>query len=65
MAFERRSRSSTTSSGSNMSINIELTATPTTEVQLVIDPTVGDIIRGRGNGTLNMRIVPSANVFDM
>jgi hypothetical protein len=48
-----------------MSINIELTATPTTEVQLVIDPTVGDIIRGRGNGTLNMRIVPSANVFDM
>ena len=26
---------------------------------------MGDIIRGRGNGTLNMRIVPSANVFDM
>ena len=65
MAFERRSRRSTTSSGSNMSINIELTATPTTEVQLVIDPTVGDIIRGRGNGTLNMRIEPSANIFDM
>ena len=48
-----------------MSINIELTATPSTEVQLVIDPTVGDIIKGRGNGTLNMRIVPSANIFDM
>ena len=64
MAFERRTRRAS-SSASNMSINIELTATPSTEVQLVIDPTVGDIIKGRGNGTLNMRIVPSANIFDM
>ena len=64
MAFERRTRS-TTSSESNLSINVELTATPSTEVQLVIDPTVGDIIKGRGNGTLNMRIVPSSNIFDM
>ena len=64
MAFERRTRR-TASSASNMSINIELTATPNTEVQLVIDPTVGDIIKGRGNGTLNMRIVPSSNIFDM
>lgn len=64
MAFERKTRR-TESSSSNMSINIELTATPSTEVQLVIDPTVGDIIKGRGNGTLNMRIVPSANIFDM
>lgn len=65
MAFERRSRRAESTSGSNMSINVEITATPDTEVQLVIDPTVGDIIRGRGNGTLNMRIVPSANIFDM
>lgn len=64
MAFERRTRRAD-SSASNMSINIELTATPSTEVQLVIDPTVGDIIKGRGNGTLNMRIVPSSNIFDM
>ncbi len=64
MAFERRTRR-TSSSASDMSINIELTATPSTEVQLVIDPTVGDIIKGRGNGTLNMRIVPSSNIFDM
>ena len=64
MAFERRNRR-TSSSGSNMDINIELTAKPNAEVQLVIDPTVGDIIKGRGNGTFNMRIVPSANIFDM
>ncbi|MBP3290523.1 MAG: translocation/assembly module TamB domain-containing protein [Alistipes sp.] len=64
MMFERRNRR-TTASESNMSINIELTARPNTEVQLVIDPTVGDIIKARGEGTLNMRIVPKANILDM
>lgn len=64
MMFERRNRSRA-SGGSTMNINIELTANPNAEVQLVIDPTVGDIIKVRGDGTLNMRIVPSANIFDM
>lgn len=64
MMFERRNRRATASQ-SNMSVNIELTARPNTEVQLVIDPTVGDIIKARGEGTLNLRIVPNANVFDM
>ncbi len=56
--FERRNRSRA-SGGSTMNINIELTANPNAEVQLVIDPTVGDIIKVRGDGTLNMRIVPA------
>ena len=64
LMFERRNRTRTTE-GSTMNINIELTANPNAEVQLVIDPTVGDIIKVRGDGTLNMRIVPSANIFDM
>lgn len=64
MMFERRTRNRA-SGGSTMNINIELTANPNAEVQLVIDPTVGDIIKVRGDGTLNMRIVPSANIFDM
>ncbi len=64
MLFERRNRRSTVSN-SNMSINIELTARPNAEVQLVIDPTVGDIIKARGEGTLNMRVVPRDNIFDM
>lgn len=64
MMFERRNRQSS-SSANNMSVNIELTTRPNTEVQLVIDPTVGDIIKARGEGTLNMRIVPNANIFDM
>ena len=62
--MNRRNRTRT-SGGSTMNINIELTANPNAEVQLVIDPTVGDIIKVRGDGTLNMRIVPSANIFDM
>ena len=64
MMYERRNRRAA-SSASNMNINISLTATDDAEVQLVIDPTVGDIIKARGNGTLSMRIVPSANIFDM
>lgn len=64
LMFERRNSTRTTG-GSTMNINIELTANPNAEVQLVIDPTVGDIIKVRGDGTLNMRIVPSANIFDM
>lgn len=64
MLFERRNRR-TTASNSNMAINIALTARPNVEVQLVIDPTVGDIIKARGEGTLNMRVVPRDNIFDM
>ncbi|MBR4995347.1 MAG: translocation/assembly module TamB domain-containing protein [Alistipes sp.] len=66
MAFERRNRQRQTTTSSNpLNINIELTAKPNTEVQLVIDPTVGDIIKARGNGEMSMRIVPSANIFEM
>ena len=66
MAFERRTRRTASASGAgNMSINIDLTAEPNAEVQLVIDPTVGDVIRARGDGRLNIRVVPSANIFDM
>ena len=64
MMFERRSRRTASAAGT-MDINMELTANRNTEIQLVIDPTVGDVIKARGDGTLNMHIVPSANIFDM
>ena len=64
MMYERRNRRTASSAG-NLDINVSLTATDNTEVQLVIDPTVGDIIKARGNGTLSMHIVPKANIFDM
>lgn len=39
-----------------MDIAMNLTINPKLEVQLVIDPTVGDIIKARGDGKLNLDI---------
>ncbi len=64
MMYERQQRALSSGAGT-MNINLALTVTDNAEVQLVIDPTVGDIIKARGNGSLSMRIVPSANIFDM
>ncbi len=64
MAFERKHRQ-TASAGSIMDIDLVCNVRPNTEIQLVIDPTVGDIIKGRGEGQLSMRIVPKTNVFEM
>ena len=64
MLFESRQKRHTTGS-SAMDITMSLDVRPNTEVQLVIDPTVGDIIKSRGEGLLNLRINPSANIFEM
>ena len=40
--------------GLNMSFNLEVT--PDAEVQLIFDPKIGDIIKGRGNGNLKILI---------
>ena len=64
LMYERRQRQRT-SSGSDMDISMAVNVRPNAEFQLVIDPTVGDIIRGRGEGTLNMHINPRSGVFDM
>ncbi len=48
-----------------MNINMALEVSPNTELQLVIDPTVGDIIKARGDGRLNLRISPQDNIFEM
>ncbi len=50
---------------SNLNINMALNVTPDAEFQLVIDPTVGDIIKGRGEGRINLRVNPKSNIFDM
>ena len=64
MAYERKNRISS-GSGGIMDMDISLNILPNIEVQLVIDPTVGDIIKGRGTGQLAMRILPKANLFEM
>ncbi len=64
MMFERRQRKRYSSDGA-MDINMELDVRPNAICQLVIDPTVGDIIKGRGEGALNLHINPRQNVFEM
>ena len=64
MMFENR-RNRRTSSSDAMDITMALDIRPNAEVQLVIDPTVGDIIKATGEGTLNLRINPEANIFEM
>ena len=64
LMFERRQRQRT-AAGGGMDITMALDVRPNAEVQLVIDPTVGDIIKGRGDGLLNLRINPTADIFEM
>ncbi|MBQ9137803.1 MAG: translocation/assembly module TamB domain-containing protein [Alistipes sp.] len=64
LMFERRQKQRT-ASGGGMDINMSLDVRDNAEAQLVIDPTVGDIIKGTGNGLLNLRINPSADIFEM
>ena len=64
LAYERKHRPVNTI-GSVMDIDMTLNVLPNIDMQLVIDPTVGDIIQGRGTGQLTMHIVPKANIFEM
>ena len=64
LMFENR-RQRRMSSGGAMDITMALDVRPNAEVQLVIDPTVGDIIKGSGEGMLNLRINPQADIFEM
>ncbi len=64
LMFENRQKRRYTS-GDAMDITMALDVRPNAEVQLVIDPTVGDIIKATGEGLLNLRINPQANIFEM
>lgn len=65
MLFENRQKRRTSGSDAAMDITMALDIRPNAEVQLVIDPTVGDIIKGTGEGSLNLRINPQNNIFEM
>ncbi len=64
LMFERKHKPKAIE-GSSMDINMTLNVLPNADFQLVIDPTVGDIIKGRGEGTLNLHINPRSNIFEM
>lgn len=49
---------------SGVQMNFNLDITPEAEIQLIMDETVGDIIKARGTGTIKMVISPSGD-FNM
>lgn len=51
--------------GSTMDITMALNVRDNTAFQLVIDPTVGSALKGRGNGMLNLHINPGNGIFNM
>ena len=64
MAHNRRERS-VNNIGSVMDIDMTLNVEPNIDMQLVIDPTLGDIIKGKGSGQLTLHYVPKANILEM
>ena len=64
LMFEKKQKR-LTAGGNAMDITMTLDVKPNAEVQLVIDPTVGDIIKATGEGILNVRVNPQADIFEM
>ena len=50
---------------STLDIDMHINVLPNIEMQLLIDPTMGDIIKAKGTGELSMHIVPEAGIFEM
>ncbi|MDR2424676.1 MAG: translocation/assembly module TamB [Prevotellaceae bacterium] len=50
---------------SNISLGLDLSVTPESEIQILIDPKVNDILRARGQGNLNIKIDPSTDLFNI
>jgi hypothetical protein len=47
--------------GSGIELNFDLDVTPDAEIQLIFDEKVGDVIRGRGSGNLNINLDRKGN----
>ncbi len=48
-----------------LSVNIDAQVTQDAEIMIEIDKSVGDVIKARGNGVINMAINPSKDIFDL
>jgi hypothetical protein len=63
--IEQDESSGTLNEKSNMKLGFDLAVTPKTEIQILIDPKVGDILRARGNGNLKIFVDPALESFDI
>ena len=50
-------------SASNMSLELDLSVTPQSEIQILIDPKVDDILRARGRGNLKIKVESVGEYF--
>ena len=64
MAHARRQRTAN-NIGSVMDIDMTMNVQPNVKMELVIDPTLGDVIEGTGSGQLSLHYVPKANILEM
>ena len=60
-----RKRRERTDRKSDLDINMLLNVRPNTEIQLVIDPKIGDVIKANGTGSLNLHVRPAEELFTM
>ncbi|MFN8252625.1 MAG: translocation/assembly module TamB domain-containing protein [Ferruginibacter sp.] len=54
--FGREMESSRYSQATNMFIDMDLEATPACKIDVILDEATGDIIKGQGNGKLNIKV---------
>ncbi|MDR1897156.1 MAG: translocation/assembly module TamB, partial [Prevotellaceae bacterium] len=57
--------SANTNTQTNIDIGFDLTVTPESEIQILIDPKVGDILKTKGNGNLKINVNPSIDHFSI
>lgn len=58
-------RTNVVRSETQLDVNMEARLTPAAEIMIEIDKSVGDVIRAKGNGTIDLDINPSKEVFDI
>ncbi|MFI3262315.1 MAG: hypothetical protein R3Y26_05345 [Rikenellaceae bacterium] len=63
LSLFNRMKSSRAKAKGSFALNLDLDVQPNLDAQIVIDPTVGDIIRGRGTGSLQITVNPSIGEF--
>lgn len=54
--FGREMENLRTKQGTNLLIDMDLEATPSCKIDVILDETTGDIVKGQGNGKLNIRV---------
>jgi hypothetical protein len=64
-AVEEKFREILPDKASNMKLSFDLGVTPKSEIQILIDPKVGDILRARGNGNLKIYVDPALEEFNI